>query len=359
MSGTTTLIPPAYFYDTAIFQNEKLALFEKTWQFAGFTSDVAHPDMMFCTDIAGKSVVIKNFNETLRAFHNVCSHRFSRICNGPTKGPLQCPYHGWTYNEEGVPYAIPKRKQFGSLDLNELSLKPYALETCGKFIFVKASLEGPDLKTFLGHMAPILEKVSAAMGLRLDENSMNVMANWKLVVENTLESYHVREVHPDSLYKVGIQESLDQFEEMHSSTLMKFNTQLAKNAKIANVYATRPWQIEDYLHILIFPNLTIASAFGTTLSIQQITPLSATETRFVSHVFGTNLDEKITGSAIVKAFNESAVHFNRQVFAEDKQICEMAQKGIAETTRTHGVLCDEEKRVWAFEKAYMTYMTGQ
>lgn len=356
MTQMKTLLVPAYYYSEEIFKREQTELFGATWQFAGFTIDVAEPDAMFAVTIAGKSVVIKNFEGKLKAFHNVCSHRFSRICTEKTRGPLQCPYHGWTYNEAGVPYAIPKRKQFTAIDPEQLKLKPYELAVCGKFIFVKEQLGGPSLEEYLGEAQELLKKISEALGLLLDRNEMIIAANWKIVVENTLEEYHVREVHPQSLYNVGIKNVESVAKGLHSSSLMQFETQLHKHKKLAEVYATRPWQVEDYIHQLIFPNLTLASAFGTTISIQHITSLSATTTCFVSYVFATTLAREALASPVVKAFNKSAVDFNRQVFTEDKIICEQVQKGIMEAISQEGPLCSDEKRVFAFQETYARYL---
>lgn len=356
MNISTTLIPPINYYDADIFQREKTHLFATTWQFAGFIDEVAENHSMFCADINGKSVVIKNFNGELRAFLNVCSHRFSQICTGPGKGPLRCPYHGWTYDENGVPYAIPKRKQFGDINPQELKLIPYQVATCGKFIFVKFAPGGPVLEEYLGTAADFLVTVSAALGERIDRNEMEINANWKLVVENTLEEYHVREVHPESLHTVGINAADSTISGLHSCTNLKFETRLDKQQRLSAVYADRPWQVEDYIQQLIFPNLTIASAYGTTISIQQIIPLAAESTRFISFVYATVLDSAAVNSPLIKAFNAVAVDFNRRVFAEDKVVCQYVQSGVKQAPRLQGVFCEDEKRVRAFHESYMQLM---
>ena len=103
---------------------------------------------------------------------------------------------------------------------------------------------------------------------------------------------------------------------------------------------------------MIFPNLTIASAFGTTISIQQFLPLSNTSTQFISHVFSTNISKK--NHPVVAAFNENAATFNRKVFSEDKRICEAVQEGMNQMDiASRGYFSTLEERVWFFERVYM------
>lgn len=357
-----TLIPPSHYHRDAIFELEKITLFSSLWQYAGVTDNLLHHQDYICTDINGKNIVIMNFHGTLKAFHNVCSHRLNRICVHATgNGPLQCQYHGWAYNQDGLPYAIPNRKNFESLDPESLKLKQFKVETCGKFVFINNDDLSLSLSDYLKDTYPVIAKISESLGKKIDTNEILINANWKIVVENTLEGYHVNMVHPQTIKKLGFMERSFQYAFPHSSTLEKFQTKLANNKKIEQVYQTRKLQVDDYFHQLIFPNLTFASAYGTTISIQQIIPLSATQTRFVSHVFAAHLETEQTTSdaAVIKAFNNIAIQFNRNVFLEDKGVCENVQLGMTESDRTHGVLCQDEQRIEAFHQAYLHYLPNK
>jgi phenylpropionate dioxygenase-like ring-hydroxylating dioxygenase large terminal subunit len=352
-----TLIPPRYYYDQELFAQEQKKIFDRTWQFVGFTHQLPDQESFFCADVAGKSVVIKKFSGQLRAFHNVCSHRFSRLCSEPGSGILQCPYHGWAYDQNGFPYAIPQRQEF-DCNVAQLQLTPYQIDTCGAFIFVHAHTPEMRLAESLGsELVAVLQQASAALGVCLDQNILEIDANWKIVVENTLEEYHVRKVHSDSLYRVGIANTETHVNGAHSASVMQFATQLTKNKKLAELFSSRPWHINDYMQQLIFPNTTLASAFGATVSVQQIMPLGAEKTKFISTVFATTLSEEVLNAPLIKAFNQNAVAFNRQVFAEDKLICEQVHLGTKETTRTCGVLGESEQRVAAFQAHYMERMS--
>ena len=358
MNKSRTLIPLNYFYDNDGFDEEKNKIFSRVWQFACFDHDLVNDGDYVTLECLGISVVLRNFAGNIKAFKNVCLHRFSKICLAKTgNGPLQCPYHGWTYNQAGEPYAIPGRKLLHNEDVNQSRLQSFAVEQIGKFVFIRLGQEGISIDTFIdGQTRDLLLTVSEALGDKIDTNVMTIDANWKINVENTLEDYHVRSVHPESLWKVGITDSQFSLSDYHSSTTMAFELKLDKSAAISRLYADRPWHIKDYFHQLIFPNLTIASAFGTTISIQQFMPISSASTQFISHVFATRVSKK--NHPVVTAFNENAVTFNRNVFSEDKRICESVQEGIQQMDVTsQGYFSTLEERVWFFERVYMDLLS--
>ena len=111
-----TLIPPAAYHSPEAFAAEQTKLFQRTWACVGFQRDLQKHNDFISREVGGLSVVVHNFNGELKAFHNVCSHRFNRIHTAP-KGnrPLQCAYHGWIYDSAGLPSAIPKRPRFDDL----------------------------------------------------------------------------------------------------------------------------------------------------------------------------------------------------------------------------------------------------
>jgi phenylpropionate dioxygenase-like ring-hydroxylating dioxygenase large terminal subunit len=76
-------------------------------------------------------------------------------------------------------------------------------------------------------------------------------------------------------------------------------------------------------------------------------------TKFTSVVFATaGIEDSPSARAMVRAFNESAVHFNRQVFDEDKTICEGVHQGIRAKQTGQGILSQEEERILAFHTHY-------
>ena len=157
------------------------------------------------TEDGGKSDLIRNFAGELKAFLNVCSHRFSAIrreCRG--NGPLQCQYHGWVYDKNGLPAGIANIKEFADITdsrRKELALEEWQVETCGELIFIRRQ-SSESLRDWLGEAWPSVEAIGSALGEQLDCNRMMIDSNWKVAVENTIENYHVRSVHPTTIARL-------------------------------------------------------------------------------------------------------------------------------------------------------------
>lgn len=357
------LIRPEHYHSPIIFETEHRQIFENQWVFAGFLSDLQKENDFITTQVGKKSVVIQNVKGQLKAFLNVCSHRFSKIqCETKGNRALICPYHGWAYDIKGLPLGIPRKPNFGTLTkekLQELALEEYHLEICGALVFVKKQTEHHQtLSVFLGHAYNTLLQTSQAFGKLIDRNEMVVDANWKIVVENTLEAYHINQVHTTTFKPIFGEQKEFNKENTHTSIEVDLHTDFQK---IEKMYESRPYKLAGYFHLYIFPNLTLASSYGSSFSLQHFVPLNANQTSFVSYVFQTELnDEQLSRKEqiMLNAMNDSIINFNRTVFEEDKYICEKVQEGVAMTSKL-GILSTEEERVLEFHKAYQNLMTDE
>lgn len=360
-----TLIEPKDYYSREVYAREQERLFRQLWQCVGFVHELERHHDFVTREVGGTSVVVQNFHGTLKAFTNVCSHRFNRIqiaCRG--SGPLQCAYHGWLYNEEGIPTGIPKKPRFDGMTperLRQLGLASWRVETCGRLVFVCQSRTAPSLRDYLGAAFETVRDMTLAAGAMIDENVMTIAANWKVLVENTLESYHVHFVHPQTFSRLNTADGTFGWQAPHSSWRTPLGEKVAaRMEKLMGIFQARPWKTEGYFHQLVFPNLTIASTQGTSFSVQFFEPVDEETTRFTSVVFQTALLQPAAESAAatIAALNDSVKNFNRLVFSEDKQICEQVQHG-AKLTHQGGVLSDEESRVYDFQRQYARQMERQ
>jgi len=348
-------IPPKYYFDNDIFNKEKEQIFHNNWIFVCFKNDISKHNDFITKKIGNIPVVIQNINGEIKAFMNVCSHRFS-ILQTEEKGnrALFCPYHGWSFDKEGIPNGIPKKplfKDFSKQELCDLKLKEYNLELCGDLYFIHINEPKTTLKEYLGDFYSHILKISDGKDKLIDVNKINIKANWKILVENTLESYHVNLVHSDTFRKLGAKGLVFEFTGLHSN--WKADLNLSENdpklSKIHNNFKNRPYIIDGYIHYLIYPNLLISSSYGVSFNFSTITPTTPGETEFISNVFMSKSDQQ---SVVVRLYEDSLIDFNRQVFDEDKKICEEVQKG-AEVTDKPGVLSLEEERVHDFQNNYI------
>jgi len=355
------LCTPHFYFDQDIFLKEQEILFRGNWQFIGFKMEVEKHSSYLCRKIGGKSVIVRNFRGMLKAFHNVCSHRSSRIHSKELgSGSFQCPYHGWTYDSEGIPSGIPSASEFEQMSDEQrknLRLNSWMVDYCGQFIFVKERNDNKSLKSFLGKTYDFLEQISEGMNEKVDLNRYTVKANWKIVVENTLESYHARIVHPQSFGRLGTSGYDFRFDGAHSTWFSPVSEQTNKNwARVKKIYESRPFHNDGYFHHLLFPNVSIVSMYGTSFSVQHYAPITSSETLFSSYVFSTKLDELLgTDRVIFNTMNDFTVKFDRDVFYEDQTICEQVQLGMEESL-SRGILSKEEERVFEFQSAYKSIL---
>ncbi len=357
------IIPPQSYCSKEIFDSENLYIFEKCWNYIGNLSDFKNTNDFISLSIAGVPIVVQNVKGTIKAFKNICSHRHSLLqTEAFGNRQLMCPYHGWSYNENGIPKGIPKKPlfDFSEGDLECLKLKQYKIEFCGNFVFINLSDSSDSLYEYLGSgFFAEIEKISNSLGEQVDYNEMKIQANWKILVENTLESYHVNLIHTNSFMRLGANGLNFQFFNNHS--VWNANLKLSENEgvqeKIHRPFQNRPFKIGGYKHILVFPNLLISTTYGISFNISLISPVNESNSIFKSFVFLTaSENESNSNSAIKNMYRDSLIDFNRNVFNEDKEICEKVQFGVKHS-HFSGELSDEEERVCEFQKAYNQYIS--
>lgn len=356
------LISPKEYCSKEVLNFENQKIFSCTWNYIGTTDDFINQNDFITTVINEIPVVVQNLKGEIKAYKNICSHRHS-IIQTEAKGNrmLICPYHGWAYNESGLPKGIPKKPMFRFTDeeLKCLKLEEFRLEICGKLVFVNISKEAPSLREFLGDKVYLeIEEISNNFGELVDLNEMVINANWKILVENTLESYHVNLIHSESFRKLGASGFDFEFNGKHSAWNAELT--LSENEgiqeKVHKPYQNRAFKISGYKHIIVFPNVLISTTYGVSFNLSLITPIDENSSSFRSFVFITRTNEEyLYKSTIERVYQEALVNFNRQVFSEDKDICEKVQLGVKNSHYT-GELSDEEERVSAFQRVYRDFM---
>ena len=194
-------LPRAYFTSPAIFAEEIEKLFSRNWLCAGRESRIAKAGDYFVVAAGEASViVVRDRDGAVRAFHNVCRHRGTRLCEtreGRFSETIQCPYHSWTYGLDGCLQGAPSTNDLAGFDKSEWPLLAVATEIWHGFVFV--NLAG-DPQPVAMKLLPLNERM-ATYNLRslvsVHHQIYDVAANWKLIVENYSECYHCAPVHPE------------------------------------------------------------------------------------------------------------------------------------------------------------------
>ena len=208
-SGYT--LPAEFYLSPEIYRLDLDRMLFKHWHCAGHVSQIPNAGDWIELAIDIESViVIRGDDGTIRALANVCRHRGSRICDGPsghaTRGRLTCPYHAWVYRTDGsLAQARMMPDDFQTADHGLATLPVHVTEG---LIFV--SLEaGPLALDEVDHM---LRGTIGPLGWVdakvVHTETFSIAANWKLALENQVECYHCAPSHPE-FFKVHSQGRAD------------------------------------------------------------------------------------------------------------------------------------------------------
>jgi Rieske 2Fe-2S family protein len=188
-------------------------LFSTTWQFAGFVEDVANPGDYISVQAGLNNIfIVKGRDHRLRAFHNICRHRGTQLLRavGKTQKAITCPYHDWTYDLEGKLISVPKKEEEfpnlkGELHTCDLNLHEASVDIFKGMLFVHPEKNAPSIMDFFSEVEPYLgpHKVEELIEYRSKNGepfySKEIKANWKIVVENYIDHYHLAHLHEGTL----------------------------------------------------------------------------------------------------------------------------------------------------------------
>jgi nitrite reductase/ring-hydroxylating ferredoxin subunit len=194
---------PAARYTAAEFCEWELdRLWPRVWQVACREEELAGAGSYVEYSIGDESVlVVRGHDGGIRAFHNACLHRGTRLADGAgtfADGCIRCPYHAWRYDLDGRLVEVVDRDEFAGLP-EGLALAPVRAETFGGFVFVNLDPAAEALVEFLDPLPALLAPFRLER-MRLRSYLTTIVdANWKAVVDAFNEGYHVQGLHPQIL----------------------------------------------------------------------------------------------------------------------------------------------------------------
>jgi len=181
-------------------ERERTRLWARTWLVAGLSSDVMAAGAYITFDIGAESVIIARGSDGgLRAMHNACTHRGTRLLT-ETCGRLSrivCPYHAWAFGLDGSLIGVPGAERFSNgVPKAELGLRAVEVEEALGMVFVRLTPGGPPLSEFLAPVADLLAPYRLEGMTVTDDQSVSHRCNWKAILDNFAELYHVPFIHP-------------------------------------------------------------------------------------------------------------------------------------------------------------------
>ena len=324
--------PPGWlFTDPDVLAAEQAAVFTGRWLAIGHRSLLPAAGDYITHDSAGLGiVVVRGDDGELRAFHNSCRHRGTRLLDGcgNTGALIRCPYHAWSYTLDGTLAATPVADALAVPADDPLSLARLELAEWSGWVFVALEPAGSVAAQFDDF--PDLAHLGLGTLTTVTTREYTVSANWKLLVENFNECYHCASAHP-ALHRlsrgVGFPDYAHSGREFTGGpmSLEPGVTTLADPVRFfaPGLPGVRATDRAMVFYFTLYPNflLTIAPDY---VLVHHVWPLTATTSRVTTHWLVSPVQVDAAGDGI-----EPAVRLWHTTNLEDFALCENAQRGLA------------------------------
>ena len=193
-------IPPAVNHSVEFYEHEQNSVFMQEWICVGRHDEIAKPGDYLTHEIAGVPVlVVRQDDGSVAAFVNACAHRYACLVPGESGSAKRftCRYHAWTYDIQGQLVRAPKMEMKPGFECAQHRLRKLHADTWEGYVFVSlAEQSSSDLQQAL---EPFREKIIGRYDMAcyrtVMRETMSWDANWKNLIENFTESYHVPVAH--------------------------------------------------------------------------------------------------------------------------------------------------------------------
>ena len=325
----TSGLPGAAYTSEAIFALENERIFSDSWVFAGFAHELSRAGDAMPVDVAGRPLLlVRDAGLEIRAFHNVCRHRCLKLVAGPGNvgRAIRCPYHSWTYGLDGALHIAPyfggrePRAAPPGFDRRQHGLVPVRSATWHDWIFVDLNGAAPPIEDFVAPLEGRLGGLDLArMHHLVTIDFGEVAANWKLVVENFIEPYHVQFVHS----KTTEQPITDHYTVNEPGCL-------GCGVEVSGAATREDTLSADSRFLTLFPNFVLGLYLPDELGVQLNVPLAPDRTlqRRAIYILGPETE------SLARADRLEALW--REVHREDHAMLERLQQGRASEAAAGG-----------------------
>ena len=336
-------LPAWIYHDADFFEAEKRAVFRRSWQLVCHHNDIPKAGDYHTLDLLGESLLaLRGEDGTVRAFHNVCRHRASRLLDGAAGNcgaRIACPYHRWTYALDGRLVGVPQLKTFPGLDLARHGLVPLELEVFMGFVFVRLE---PGLPAVREMMAPYLDELAVYRMEQLVPQGRVTLrpraVNWKNVADNYSDGLHINIAHPGLTrlfgkgYGIEAQPWADKMWGQLLDTPSANWSERAYQRFLPQVAHLPPQRQRLWTYFKLWPNVAF-DIYPDQIDFMQFLPVSPTQT-LIREIAYVHPDERRE----MRAARYLNWRINRQVNREDTVLIERVQAGMASSSYSSGPL---------------------
>jgi len=315
-------LPGEAYVSEAFMQLEQQHLFNANWVFVGYAHQLVQTGDVRPIQVSGLPLfLLRDHKGEVAAFHNVCRHRNLKLIDGEGNcGKLiRCPYHSWSYDLCGAlknaPYfGGPARSLPEDFKFEDNGLMPVDCAIWHDWIFVNLS---PQPNSFEDFLAPIKRQLGATEVTdylpRATLDLGEVSCNWKLLMENFIEPYHVQFVHRKTTEQ-PLEDHYTVVDEHCLGSAVELSEEQVANAKAGTLGVTSHY-------LTLFPNFVMGTYQPDQLGVHLNEPIAPGVTR-QQRVIYTHKDAHYSDAQI-----QDLVDLWHSVHLEDHEMCIRLQQG--------------------------------
>ena len=153
-------LPARFYLDDDIYRHEMEKIFKRSWWYAGHASQIPKVGDYLTTSIDEQSIfIVRDREQNLRAFYNVCQHRGHELVDGSGHANvIVCPYHAWSYDLDGSLIGARNTAKMAGFNKCDFSLKAVQVEIFCGMVFVNLDPQALPLSEQTGNLETEIRK---------------------------------------------------------------------------------------------------------------------------------------------------------------------------------------------------------
>jgi choline monooxygenase len=325
-----SVLPPACYTSSEWLDLEVQTIFMREWICIGRQETIPKAGDYFTISVGNEPVAaVRGKDGIVRAFSNVCRHRASPVLtarSGNVK-TLCCPYHCWTYSLDGrlfsTPGYPPPMEHVKDFNREEYGLFQLRLEAWAGFLFVNFDRDAPPLAEWLGDFPEFMKNYRFEEMIFQHSLRYDVECNWKVYLENSMESYHSPYLHrkhvdPARPALWTFENSRGPYEAMYSTgSVVSFSG-------LPTIPGLSEKEQRGMYHVWVHPNLQIV-ATPTYMAYRHYFPKGPDKFEII---FNWCFPPEAIKAAPFSEVAQKYYAKSEEILLEDMEICPRIQQGL-------------------------------
>ena len=346
---------PGWVYTSPeVYRLEKEKIFMKDWLCVGRVEEVGNPGDYMALRIMDEPVVVARDDDgNLGAFANVCRHRGVEVASGSGNArEFSCPYHGWLYDLRGRLVGAPYMKEAAGFDPASCRLTPLRVDQWRGWMFVNFDAGAVPLAEFAAEYEREFAFLHHEKTRLATKHVVDLDCNWKFVVENVQDFYHVQVLHLDTF---GGHIDIDDFvfNVKENGGFSSFYDAAVDTPDSKSLFGRMPWLADKPMSFAytgyLAPNFHIFGRVDESHPMV-IWPLAPDKTRIiVYHVFPAEHFRQPDFMEKARVYHDFLV----TVLEEDREMVNSLQRGMNARTFEPGPLSRMEINLHSLLNYYL------